>query len=125
MAARKSTAQAAKQPEAKEPADQPEVSHASDSGNTAPQGNEPAPAAVESNPDEVGKSKDDEPAKDGTQSDDEQSLPDDLVSLEVVTRLSRRIRGGVTVTQEPQTVTVTAEVAELIEADPHISATRK
>lgn len=57
------------------------------------------------------------PAKEGTSSGE--------IKLEVVTRLPRRIRGGVIVTQEPREVVVTEEVAALIEADPHISATRK
>lgn len=70
-------------------------------------------------------SKEGGPAKDGTLSDDDQESPDHSVTLEVVTRLPRRIRGGVTVTQEPQTVAVTEDVAALLEADPHISATRK
>lgn len=47
------------------------------------------------------------------------------VALEVVTRLERRIRAGITVTQVPQTVVVSEADAALIEADAHITATRE
>ncbi len=62
------------------------------------------------------KSKERGPAKDGTSSGE--------VALEVYTRLERRIRAGVVVTQEPQTVAVSEEAAALLEADPHIRVKR-
>lgn len=61
------------------------------------------------------KSKERGPAKDGTSGE---------VTLEVYTRLERRIRAGVVVTQEPQTVAVSEEAAALLEADPHIRVKR-
>lgn len=86
-----------------------------------------APAAPETKPKEGDdQSKEPGAAKEGNLSEDtDQESPEGEVTLEVVTRLPRRIRGGVIVTQDPREVTVTEEVAELIEADPHISATRK
>lgn len=112
MATKKPTAKAAaKQPEASKPADKPEVSV------TAPEATVNEAAAP---------SKERGPAKDGNLPNDAtHGAPEEGVVLEVVTRLERRIRAGVIVTQVPQTVTVSEEAAELIEADPHISATRK
>lgn len=117
MATKKPTAKAAaKQPEANKPADKPEVPV------TAPEVQ--APEATANNAAEPSKERG--PAKDGNlPNDDDQNAPEGGVVLEVVTRLERRIRGGVTVTKVPREVTVSEEAAELIEADPHISATRK
>lgn len=139
MAAKKSTAQAAaKQPESKQPAPKPEESKAEDTSKQSPEvtgaatsqpgggENEPSSAAGVGSTDSE-RSKERGPAKDGNlPGDDGQASPEEgEITLEVVTRLPRRIRGGVIVTQEPREVTVTEEVAALIEADPHISATRK
>jgi hypothetical protein len=126
MAAKKPSAQAAaKQPEASKPAEKPEdQTTASSAGEKSVK----APGAPETKPEggsgEQGKERG--PAKDGNLSEDpDKESPEGEITLEVVTRLERRIRGGVIVTREPRTVSVTEEVAELIEADPHISATRK
>lgn len=102
---------------------------AKDSSNPPSHGDESVKAttAPETKPDEGDdQSKERGPATEGNLSEGpSEDTPEGEVSLEVVTRLPRRIRGGVIVTQEPRTVSVTEEVAELIEADPHISATRK
>mgnify|MGYP003700312695 CR=1 FL=1 len=75
-----------------------------------------APGTEQSTATETGQpSKERGPAKDGTSSG---------VELEVVTRLERRIRAGVVVTRDPRTVTVTEDVAEALEADPHITVRR-
>jgi hypothetical protein len=55
------------------------------------------------------------PAKDQAAKDHE-----DLVRVEMVTRLPRRIRAGVLVTQEPDEFEVTAEQLQMLKADPHI-----
>jgi len=139
MAAKKSTAQAAaKQPEAKQPAQKPEESKTEDTSKQSPEVTGDAasqPGGGESEQSSAAgvggtdseQSKERGPAKDGNlPGDDDQASPEEgEITLEVVTRLPRRIRGGVIVTQEPREVAVTEEVAALIEADPHISATRK
>ena len=86
-----------------------------------------APGAPETKSEEGDdQSKERGPATEGNLSEDpSEDASEGEITLEVVTRLPRRIRGGVIVTQEPREVAVTEEVAELIEADPHISATRK
>lgn len=104
---KKKTAQAApKQPEASNPAAKP------DESVKAPESQ--APEATATKP--ADESKERGPAKDGTSSGE--------VTLEVSTRLERRIRAGVVVTQEPQTVVVSEKAAELLEADPHITVKR-
>lgn len=138
MATKKPTAQAAaKQPVASNPAEKPEGSNTEDTSKRStevsgaatsqPGGGESeqsSAAGVGSTDPE--QSKERGPAKDGNLSEDpDKESREGEVTLEVVTRLERRIRGGVIVTQEPRTVSVTEEVAELIEADPHISASRK
>ena len=102
---------------------------AKDSSNPPSNGDESvtAPGAPETKPEEGGgQSKERGPATEGNLSEDldEEDL-EDKITLEVVTRLPRRVRGGVIVTQEPQTVTVTQEVAERLAADPHISVKAK
>ena len=101
-----------------------------DSGNASTEDKKSATAPSE--PETKSDEGDDEgkergPAKDGNLpgDDDQASLEEGEITLEVVTRLPRRIRGGVIVTQEPREVVVTEKVAALIEADLHISATRK
>lgn len=146
MAAKKPTAKAAaKQPEAKTPATKPEESKVQDSAQPAAENAVPsaadteaqaagtseagqdssntpatgeksvtAPGAPETKPAEPGdQSKEPGAAKEGTSSDE--------VELEVVTRLERRIRGGVVVTKEPRVVRVSVATAEKLAADPHIS----
>ena len=102
---------------------------AKDSSNPPSNGDESetAPGAPETKPEEGGgQSKERGPATEGKPADGpEEDTPEGMITLEVVTRLPRRIRGGVIVNQEPHEVAVTEEIAELIEADPHISATRK
>lgn len=116
MDTKKTTAKAAaKQPQPKKPVDQPEESVKA-----------PVAQAPETTVNEAAEpSTEREPAKDGNLPNDNQGAPEGGVVLEVFTHCARRIRGGVTVTQERQTVTVSEEVAALIEADPRISATRK
>lgn len=117
MATKKTTAKAAaEQPEANKPADKPEESV------KAPEVQAPEATANEA----AEPSTERGPATEGNlPNDDDQGAPEGGVVLEVVTRLERRIRAGVVVTQIPQTVTVSEEAAKLIEADPHISASRK
>ena len=102
---------------------------AKDSSNPPTNGDESvkAPAAPETKPQEGDdQSKEPGAATEGNHDEDEdQEAPEGTITLEVVTRLLRRVRGGVIVTQEPQTVTVTQEVAERLAADPHISVKAK
>lgn len=105
--AKKKTAQAAaKQPVATNPAAKP------DESVKAPESQ--APEATATQP--ADESKERGPATDGTSSGE--------VELEVSTRLERRIRAGVVVTQEPRTVAVSEKAAALLEADPQIKVRR-
>ena len=129
---------AAKQPEAKQPAQKPAESKTEDTSKQSPEvtgdaasqpggGESEQSSATGVSGTESEQSKERGPAKDGNLPDDDEqaSLEEGEITLEVVTRLPRRIRGGGIVTQEPREVVVTEKVAALIEADPHISATRK
>lgn len=125
----KSTAQAAKQPVAQVSAEAPETLDTQrDDSAAAETTSQPGLGHGEQLPEagvggaggeSVSSEKSVVRAKDGVFFDEGSVL------LEVVTRLPRRIRGGVIVTQVPQTVTVTEDVAALIGADPYIQATRK
>ncbi|NWO05563.1 MAG: hypothetical protein HLX50_07625 [Alteromonadaceae bacterium] len=88
-------------------------------GQTQAEAKQPEPKESAGKSQETGDTEQEPSKEEGSSSEDEE------ITLEVVTRLDRRIRGGVTVTQAPQTVSVTKEVAALLEADPHISASRK
>lgn len=82
--------------------------------DTAPQAAEAAPTTDETK------------AKEGPSQDGETAAAEAAtVTLEVSTRLPRRIRAGVVVTREKRVVEVSPEDAARIEADPHISAVRK
>lgn len=117
MAARKTTAKAAaKQPEAKTQDTQQSAAQAAQPSQPGTGAEAQSSGAGEGSAKASGQpSKERGPAKDGTSSG---------VELEVVTRLERRIRAGVVVTRDPRTVTVTEDVAEALEADPHITVRR-
>lgn len=92
----------------------------------APQAdNEPGQGAKEAADKDQGKDASDTggPVQDGAAQGDTGAAPGG-VQLEVVTRLPRRIRAGVTVTRAPTRVEVSEDVAAQLEADRHIKVKR-